>query len=83
MTIAAAASATATTTTTTPVSLFPAGALALSPEQVAAALGVPRTKIYQLLASGAIRSVKIGKYRRVPTAEVTAYLERELEEQRA
>lgn len=78
-----AASATATTTPTTPTALYPVGALALSPEQVAAALGVPRTKIYQLLASAAIRSVKIGKYRRVPTSEVTAYLERQLEEQRA
>lgn len=79
MTTAASAPA----TTTTPTSPFPAGALALSPEQVAAALGVPRTKVYQLLASKRIMSCKIGKYRRIPIAEVEAFLRRELEAQSA
>lgn len=62
---------------------YPTGALALSPEAAAQAIDVTRTKIFALLASGAIRSVKIGKYRRIPVAEIEAFLRRELEKQSA
>lgn len=78
--------ATATATPTTPATAlppFPAGALALSPEQVAQALGITRTKTYALLASKRIRSVKLGRYRRIPVAEVEAFLQREMEAQGA
>lgn len=57
----------------------PPAVLAMSPDQVAQALGITRTKTYKLLASGAILSVKIGKYRRIPIWEVEAYLRREIE----
>lgn len=73
--------AASTTATTIPTPPFPAGALALSPEQVAQALGITRTKTYALLASKRIRSVKLGRYRRIPVAEVEAFLRRELEAQ--
>lgn len=79
-----------TTTLSTPATpataaeaLYPAGALALSPTQAAQALQIPRTKIFALLASKRIRSIKCGRYRLIPTTEIAAFLQRELEEQNA
>lgn len=40
--------------------------LLLKPEEVAAAIGVGRSKIYQLLADGSLPSVRVGKALRVP-----------------
>ena len=40
--------------------------LLLRPEEAAEALSVSRTTLYGLLASGAIRSVKVGGLRRIP-----------------
>ena len=37
----------------------------LSPEEVADALGVSRSKVYELLASGRLHSIKIGRCRRI------------------
>lgn len=54
--------------------------LALSPEQVARRLGVPRTKVFQLLARKELKSLRIGKHRRVPVWEVEAFLRRGVEE---
>jgi excisionase family DNA binding protein len=42
--------------------------LLLTPEEAASALSIGRTKLYELMASGALRSVQINKCRRVPVA---------------
>ena len=55
-------------------------ALLVRPEDAAEALGVGRTKVYELMRSGALRSVKIGGLRRIPAtalAEFVAQLEAE------
>lgn len=39
----------------------------LTPEEAAEALGVGRTKVYELMAAGRLASVRIGRSRRVPT----------------
>jgi len=40
--------------------------LLLTPTEAAQALGIGRSKLYELLRAGAIRSVRIGSCRRVP-----------------
>jgi excisionase family DNA binding protein len=55
---------------------FPA--LLVRPEDAAQALGIGRTKVYELMRSGVLRSVKIGGLRRIPAAalaEFVAHLE--------
>jgi excisionase family DNA binding protein len=52
--------------------------LLVRPEDAALLLGLGRTKVYQLMRSGALRSVKIGGLRRIPAtalAEFVAELE--------
>jgi excisionase family DNA binding protein len=51
-----------------------AGRLLLRPEEVAKALCVGRTRVFELIRTGELRSVKIGKSRRIPTDAVTEYL---------
>jgi excisionase family DNA binding protein len=51
-----------------------AGRVLLRPEEVAKALGVGRTTVFELIRVGELRSVKIGKSRRVPTAAVAEYV---------
>jgi excisionase family DNA binding protein len=51
------------------------GRLLLRPEEVAKALGVGRTMVFELIRTGELRSVKIGKARRIPTAAVREYVE--------
>jgi excisionase family DNA binding protein len=48
----------------------------LRPEEVAEALGIGRTAVYELMRSGELRSVKIGKSRRIPTEAVGALVAR-------
>ena len=50
--------------------------LLLTPEQAAELLAVGRTKIYELLRTGTLESVRIGAARRIPAAALTAYVER-------
>ena len=52
------------------------GPLLLKPEEAAEALGIARTRVYQLMRAQEIRSVKIGKVRRIPVAALQAYVER-------
>ena len=47
----------------------------LSPEEAADVLGCGRSHIYRLIQSGEVRSVKVGRLRRVPSSEVEAYIE--------
>jgi excisionase family DNA binding protein len=46
----------------------------LRPEEVAAALGVGRTAVFELMRTGELRSVKIGKSRRIPTEAVREFV---------
>lgn len=45
-----------------------------------ARLGVQRTTIYELVAAGELRIVKIGRAARIPVEDVQAYYERLLKE---
>jgi excisionase family DNA binding protein len=46
----------------------------LRPEEVAEALSIGRSTVFALMRSGELRSVKIGKSRRVPVDAVTEYV---------
>jgi excisionase family DNA binding protein len=50
--------------------------LLLTPEEAARAIGLGRTKLYELLRMGAIESVQIGTARRVPVDALHEYVER-------
>ena len=50
--------------------------LLLTPEEVAEALGVGRTKVYELMRLRLIESVKLGGSRRIPAAALHDYIER-------
>jgi excisionase family DNA binding protein len=50
--------------------------LLLTPEEVAAVLGVGRTKVYELIRLGLIEAVKIDGCRRIPAIAVHDYVER-------
>ena len=50
--------------------------LLLTPIEAARALGIGRTKVYELMAAGVLDSVKIGTARRVPTTALTEFVER-------
>jgi excisionase family DNA binding protein len=50
--------------------------LLLLPEEVAAILNVSRSRIFAMIASGELESVKIGRSRRVPRAGVETYVDR-------
>jgi excisionase family DNA binding protein len=46
----------------------------LTPEEAAEALNISRSKLYDLLQLQVLRSVKIGKARRIPTEAVHEYV---------
>ena len=50
--------------------------LLLSPEEAAEVLGVGRSRVYDLMRTRQLTSVRIGKSRRVPVAAVHAYVAR-------
>lgn len=50
--------------------------LLLRPEDVAVALNVSRTRVYELIRRGDIVSVKIGKVRRITPAALESYVAR-------
>jgi excisionase family DNA binding protein len=52
--------------------------LLLRPEEGADAIGVSRARMYELLAQGAIRSIKVGRARRIPLVELQEWITREL-----
>jgi excisionase family DNA binding protein len=56
------------TTATTPQRLL------YTTDNAGAILGVGRTTIYQLIQSGELKSVKIGRSRRIPAAALQDYI---------
>ncbi len=50
------------------------GRLLYTPLEAAALLGLGRTKVYELLLSGELRSVRIGTARRVPAAALVDFV---------
>lgn len=55
--------------------------LLLTPEQAATELGIGRTAVFGLLKSGELRSIKVGRCRRVPRADLAAFVDRLRQEQ--
>lgn len=49
--------------------------LLLTPEEAALVLGIGRTKVYELMLSNALESVKIGASRRIPADSLTTFVE--------
>lgn len=49
----------------------------LRPEAAARALAISRTRIYELLASGAIPSIKLGTSRRIPVEALKRWVEQQ------
>lgn len=50
--------------------------IVLTVEEAAEALGIGRTLMYELIGSGAVESVTIGRLRRVPAGALTAFVEK-------
>lgn len=50
--------------------------LLVTPEEAARRLSVGRTTLYELLSSGALPSVQIGRCRRVPVSALSAFVDR-------
>ena len=46
----------------------------LTPRQAANALGIGRSKLYELMREGSIRSIRIGACRRVPTTALDEFV---------
>lgn len=55
--------------------------LLLKPEEVAARLGVGRSVVYVLMASGELESISIGRSRRVPVRALEDFVEARRKEQ--
>lgn len=51
--------------------------------EAAAALGISRSRCYQLVAQGTIPAIRIGASIRIPVAELHAMIARQIAEQRA
>lgn len=54
---------------------IPAASLLVTPEEAARALRIGRSKVYELIASGAIKSVRIGRSRRVRWGDLQAFVD--------
>lgn len=50
--------------------------LLLTPEEAADVLSIGRSKLYTLLATGDVPSVRIGACRRIPLSALVEYVER-------
>jgi excisionase family DNA binding protein len=58
-----------------------ADALLLTPHQAAARLNVSRTTLYELMGSGALGFVRLGRARRIPVVALRAFVAQELQRQ--
>ncbi|MGC8633895.1 MAG: helix-turn-helix domain-containing protein [Candidatus Limnocylindrales bacterium] len=47
----------------------------LSIAEAAAALGIGRSRLYEEIGTGRLRSLKVGRRRLVPASAITAYIE--------
>jgi excisionase family DNA binding protein len=56
--------------------------LLLRPTEAAEAIGIGRSKVYELLASGELPSIRIGASVRVPVDALRAWIDRQLDENR-
>jgi len=52
--------------------------LLLSPSDAARLLGCGRTYLYAMLRRGELRSIRVGRLRRIPRTEIEAYIKRQL-----
>jgi excisionase family DNA binding protein len=52
----------------------------LTVAEASALLGLSRTTTYQLIHEGSLKSIKLGRSRRIPTQEIDAFLARMLEQ---
>jgi excisionase family DNA binding protein len=50
--------------------------LLVCPEDAARVLGIGRTKVYELIGSGALRSVRVGGLRRIPVVALDEFVAR-------
>lgn len=50
--------------------------LLYSPQEAAGLLGIGRSQMFELIASGEVESVKIGRRRKIPREALTTYVER-------
>ena len=50
--------------------------LLLTPERAGERLDIGRTRVYELMASGELRSVKIGRSRRIPASALQEFVGR-------
>ena len=57
--------------------------LLYNPEQAADLLNVSRSAIYELMRSGELESIKIGRSRRIPASAISDFVERQRAEQTA
>lgn len=64
-----------TASNTTAIPEPPMRKLLLTPEEAAQVLGIGRTKVYELMLSNAIESVKIGASRRVPVHSLNTFVD--------
>ena len=60
--------------------LEPLAPLAHSPDRAAQRLGISTRAVYSHIATGELRSCKVGKRRLIPDAEVQAFLARKMAE---
>ena len=60
----------------------PALKVLLTAEEAAARLGIGRTKVFGLMASGRLKSVSIGRSRRVPATALEAFVAQLLQNDR-
>ncbi len=58
-----------------------ADALLLTPEEAARRLSLARSTLYELVLTGEIESIKIGRSRRIPVGALTDFIERKRGEQ--
>lgn len=58
--------------------MTPMDKLLLKPLEVAEAIGVSRSRVYELMAKGVIPSIRVGSSARVPAHALREWVEREL-----
>lgn len=54
---------------------FPTASLLVTPEEAARVLRIGRSTLYELLASGALKSVRIGRSRRIRWGDLQTFVD--------